>query len=128
MVYVSITGKKDYDPASLCAFSEREGYVSGGETSWLLMSEGARKLGLMSEEVPADASSVTAALEAGKPIICSVAPGDFTTTGHFIVLVGLDDEGRLVVHDPNSAERTEQTWDLQTVLRQCRNIWAFSAA
>lgn len=60
MVYVSITGKKDYDPASLCAFSEREGYVSGGETSWLLMSEGARKLGLMSEEVPADASSVTA--------------------------------------------------------------------
>ena len=104
MVYVSITGKKDYDPASLCAFSEREGYVSGGETSWLLMSEGARKLGLMSEEVPADASSVTAALEAGKPIICSVAPGDFTT------------------------ERTEQTWDLQTVLRQCRNIWTFSAA
>ena len=46
----------------------------------------------------------------------------------YIVLVGLDDEGRLIVHDPNSAERTEQTWDLQTVLRQCRNIWAFSAA
>ncbi len=128
MVYVCLTGKADFDPASLCAFSEREGYVSGGETSWLLMSEGARRLGLASEEVPADAAQVAAALEAGKPVICSVAPGDFTTTGHFIVLAGLNADGRLIVHDPNSAERTAQTWDMQTVLNQCRGIWAFSAA
>ena len=53
-------------------------------------------------------------------------PGDFTTVGHFIVIAGVDSSGKLVVRDPNSAERSMQTWDAQTVLAQCANLWAYS--
>lgn len=124
MAYVFLTGKKDYDPASMCALSEREGYVDSGMTSWGLMNEGVRLLGLTSRELPADAVAVRDALSAGSLVIASVGPGDFTTTGHFIVLAGADDSGRFVIRDPNSAGRSAKAWDAQQVLSQCRNLWA----
>lgn len=126
MVYVYLTGKTDKDPASLCAFSELGGYVDGGLTAWTLMTDGAAQLGLTSEEVSADASRIAAELEAGHPVIASMRPGDFTTTGHFIVLAGIDDAGNLTVRDPNSPDRSAQTWSIDTVLAQCANLWAFS--
>ena len=39
------------------------------------------------------------ALENGEPVICSMRPGDFTTKGHFIVLVGMED-GKIRVQCP----------------------------
>ena len=126
MVYVALTGRDDLDPAAMADFSEREGYVSDGMTAWALMSDGAAELGLTSEELPATATAVREALLAGRPVICSVVPGDFTTTGHFIMLSGLTENGEVIVHDPNSAERSSRPWDLERVLGQCANLWAFS--
>lgn len=128
MVYVALTGKTDLDPAAMAAFSEQGGYVEDGLTAWRLMTEGAAELGLSSREVSADESALTAQLAVGHPVICSVGPGDFTEKGHFIVLAGMAEDGRVVVHDPNSAERSAQTWDASRVLSQCRNLWAFERA
>ena len=36
-------------------------------------------------------------------------PGDFTTSGHFIVIYGHNFLG-FKVYDPNSIERSERTW------------------
>ena len=107
-------------------FSEHGGYTADGMTAWALMSDGAAELGLASDELPASAPAVREALLAGRRVICSVGPGDFTTTGHFIVLAGLTEDGEVVVHDPNSAERSARTWDLERVIGQCLNLWAFS--
>lgn len=127
MVYVALTGSTDRGPAEMAAFSEQGGYVSDGMTTWALMTEGASQLGLSSRELPADEGTVRAELAAGHPVVCSVRPGDFTTTGHFIVLAGLAEDGSVIVRDPNSEERTQRTWDLQRVLDQCANLWSFSA-
>ena len=127
MVYVDLTGKTDHGPAEMAALSERSGYTVDGMTAWAFMAEGAAELGLSSSEVPADADRLRAELEAGDPVIASVRPGDFTTTGHFIVLAGVNKNGELIVHDPNSPERSAQTWDIERVLNQCNNLWAFSA-
>ena len=127
MVYVSLTGRDDLAPSAMADFSEHGGYTTDGMTTWALMTDGAAELGLVSEELPASASAVRDALLAGRPVICSVGPGDFTTTGHFVVLSGLTEDGEVVVHDPNSAERSARPWDLERVLGQCLNLWAFSA-
>ena len=127
MVYVDLTGRTDRGPAEMASFSERGGYVSDGMTAWALMTDGAAELGLSSQELPASAEAVRGELAAGHPVICSVGPGDFTTAGHFIVLAGLADDGTVIVRDPNSAERTARTWDLDRVLGQCLNLWSFSA-
>lgn len=128
MVYVALTGRADLSPADMCAFAEGSGFAQDGMTAWTLMTDGAALLGLSSEELPASEGAVREALSAGRPIICSVRPGDFTTTGHFIVLERIDGDGGLVVHDPNSAERSSEKWDVGRVLGQCANIWAFDAA
>ncbi|WP_241156483.1 MULTISPECIES: C39 family peptidase [unclassified Adlercreutzia] len=127
MVYVALTGKTDRDPAAMCSFSQNGGYVVEGETSWELMTDGARQIGLRSHEVPADATAITAELEAGHPLIASVRPGDFTATGHFIVIAGTDGAGNLTIHDPNSPERSAQSWPVARVIPQCANLWAFEA-
>lgn len=127
MVYVYLTGRTDLDPAAMSRFSDQNGYVMDGMTAWAFMTDGAAQLGLNASEVPADAASVAAELAAGRPIIASVRPGDFTSSGHFIVLAGMDENGRLIVHDPNSASRSAETWDMDRVLGQCAGLWSYAA-
>ena len=128
MVYVALTGRTDFDPATLADFSERNGFVEEGLTAWRFMTDGALRLGLSSHEVPADAARLRAELAAGNPVICSVRPGDFTETGHFLVVAGVADNGELVIHDPNSPANSARTWDIDRVLSQCANLWAFERA
>lgn len=126
MVYVALTGRDDMDPEDMAEFSELNGFVDNGVTSWLLMSQGAALVGLESEEVPGSVEAVESHLMAGEPVICSVHEGDFTTEGHFIMLVGLNADGTVEIRDPNSEDRTDARWDLGRVVSQCNNIWAFS--
>lgn len=125
MVYACLTGSTSYDPAAMGAFSENNGYVESGLTAWRLMTDGAQQLGIHSKEMWTDASSLAAALQNGMPVIASMAPGDFTKEGHFIVLAGLLEDGRVVAHDPNSEPRSSRSWDLSSVASQCVAAWAF---
>ena len=110
-------------PRYTAEFAEKEGYSDRGNGStWTLISEGGEKLGLEVEELPLHESSITRELEAGNPIICVMGAGDFTTTGHFIVLTGYAD-GFVTVNDPNSVQRSEKAWELKTIMEQMRNLW-----
>ena len=66
------------------------------------------------------------ALEAGQLIICIMGPGVFTTTGHYIVLTGVED-GKFQVNDPNSRENSQKLWDYDEFADQIRNLWAIGA-
>ena len=61
-------------------------------------------------------------LEAGNPIICAMGPGDFTTAGHYIVMVGTRD-GKIQVNDPNSILNSEKLWTYEDIEGQIRNLW-----
>ena len=52
-------------------------------------------------------------------------PGDFTDTGHFIVLAGYAD-GAFTVHDPNSIANSQTTWTFERIKGQIKNLWAYS--
>ena len=100
--------------------------VKGNGSAWTLISEGGQKLGLDVIEIPLDRDRVFRNLEVDNPIICVMGPGDFTTTGHFIVLTGVED-GKLRVNDPNSRERSEQLWEYDSIRDQIRNLWVCRA-
>ena len=127
MVAAGLTGDDTITPYAVAQYADREGYyVYGAGTAWSLMSRGASRFGVEGEELPLMKSKMERALEEGRPIICVVGPGDFTTSGHFIVLTGLR-EGKFTVNDPNSAQRSGQLWDYETLEPQIRNLWAFRA-
>lgn len=126
MIQAYFVGRGAKDPAALCQFSEANGFVDSGATSWLFMTEGAARLGLTGRELPASEEVIRAQLRMGHPVVCCVGPGNFTTEGHFIVLCDEQADGTIEVRDPNSEERSHQLWSLERILSQCRNLWAFS--
>ncbi|MDY4670265.1 MAG: C39 family peptidase [Oliverpabstia sp.] len=127
MVYSGLTGDASLNPLEMANFSNANGYyISGQGTSWDLMTEGAQALGLTVENGTVDAEYILANLTENTPMICSMYPGDFTYTGHFIVLTGIDPEGKIMVNDPNSNINSEKHWPMEEILPQIRNIWKYT--
>lgn len=125
MVAIYLTGDTSLDPKKMGDFAAENGYVSWGNgTSWTLFSEGAAELGLDSTELPLDEQRIINNLEVGNPVVCVMGPGDFTTTGHFIILTGLED-GKFTVNDPNRRANSEKLWGYDEIKDQIRNLWAF---
>jgi len=115
-----------FSPDKVIDFALREGYcVPESGTAWVLMSEGAEKLGLSVEELPLVEDVIIERLEQGKPVILIMGPGVFTSSGHYIVLRGYED-GYFLVNDPNSVKRTEKKWKFSEFSDQILNIWAYS--
>ena len=121
-----LTGSRNMNPAEIAVFAENSGYYAPGYgSSWTLISEGSARLGLKATELPLVKKKMTDALEAGHPVILALSAGDFTTTGHYIVLTGYED-GAFTVNDPNSRERSAQIWTYEQLEGQIRNIWEIS--
>ncbi len=118
-----LTGDEAFSPEAVMEFAQKEGYyVPGSGSSWKLISEGGEKLGLDVEELPLHRATMERELEQGWPIICIMGPGDFTTTGHYILLTGVQD-GAFTVNDPNSLENSGKLWTYEAIEGQIRNIW-----
>ena len=118
-----LTGSADMNPGEIAAFAEENGYYAKGYgSSWTLISEGSARLGLKATELPLVKKKMTDALEAGNPVILAMGKGDFTTTGHYIVLTGLEN-GFFRVNDPNSRVNSGKLWSYEQLEGQIRNIW-----
>lgn len=123
MVCIQLLQDASYTPQYVAAFAEENGYaVPGNGSAWSLISEGGKKLGLDVTEIPLDEGRIIRNLEVGNPIICVMGPGDFTTTGHFIVLTEYAD-GYVKVNDPNSPARSQKPWKLTDIMPQMNNLW-----
>lgn len=129
MVALHILGDKNITPLYVADFSEENGYyVDGIGSDWSLMTEGARSLGLYAEEVPLDYNVITKYLKTSRVIICAMGPGDFTETGHFIVLSGIGEHNKIKVNDPNSVSNSKKLWDYDELKCQIRNLWWYKEA
>ena len=118
-----VTGDDAFSPDKMVKFAAENGYYSKGNgSSWTLISEGGVKLGLDVTEIPLVKKRITDNLEVGNPIICAMGKGDFTTSGHYIVLVGMED-GKFRVNDPNSHANSERLWSYEEIEGQIRNLW-----
>lgn len=125
MVISYLNNDPSITPYVVANYAYKNGYyVSGIGSNWSLMSEGSKYFGISGEEVPLVKSTIYNYLESGYPMIASMGPGDFTRSGHFIVLTGVQD-GKIKVNDPNSTVRSNQLWDYDKIESQIKNIWVF---
>lgn len=127
MVVIGLTGRTEWHPAKMAAYAADNGYlVQGVGTDWRLFSTGAEPFGLQVLRLTLNEYEIGGQLLDGHPVICSMKPGDFTYTGHFIVLTGMDEEGNVQVNDPNSRIKSRQTWRLGDIIKQVKSAWAYS--
>ena len=73
-----------------------------------------------------DKNTMIDELNQGHILICSVAEGDFTDGGHFLVICGLDENGNFIIRDPNSPENSNKPWNVDQVINQTRGAWTFT--
>ena len=119
MVVSGLTGQK-ITPDIMADWSYRNGHRAEGQGSyWSLMTNGGSHYGLSVESVSRkDPNSIVKALSEGNPVIVSMGKGNFTRSGHFIVLRGITADGKILVHDSASVDRSNKEWDLSIIMNE----------
>ena len=138
MVVVGLTGDTSITPLTMADFSTSRGWADARYgSSWELMTTGAREFGLNAEIVGTSASSIVENLSQGKVMIVStcykgyktpngVSTGYFTNGGHFIVLTGLTEDGRVKVNDSWSEKKSNETFTPEFIQNEIKGAWAYS--
>ncbi len=127
MAAIYLTGDTSLTPKFVAEYAEKNGYSSPGDgTAWTLFSQGAQGLGLRSREIPLVKAYIDSALENGAVVALILGPGDFTNSGHYILLTGVTPEGYRI-RDPNNPANNKTVWSYQRLENQIRNIWALTA-
>lgn len=126
MVACGLTGDNTITPAVVASYASEAGFLTDtNDTSWELMTVGCQHFGIYGQTLTLNETVMADTLNAGYPIICSMSPGIFTTTGHFIVLTGYED-GYFTVNDPASQIRSETTYTYAEFQDQIKNMWFFT--
>lgn len=81
---------------------EYRGKGSDSGSCWTLFPDSAKDYGIEGIVQTGDWKPVEEALQRGQVVIANARGNTiFTTGGHYIVLVGMTEEGRIIVRDPN---------------------------
>lgn len=125
MALFYLTRDDKLTPDKIAEYSMENGYyVEGTGTAWALMEDVPKLYGISVTKLSAEESNIRAILDNGGVVICSVGRGDFTTSGHYILIYGYDGEG-LLINDPNCVARSNRKWIFSEIRWQIKNIWAY---
>ena len=125
MALFYLTRDDKLTPDKIADYSMENGYyVEGTGTAWALMEDVPKQYGIRVTQLGADENNIKAILDSGGVVICSVGRGEFTTSGHYILIYGYDSEG-LMINDPNCVARSNQRWIFSEIRWQIKNIWAY---
>lgn len=126
----------DTDPAKMAAWAVEHGYWARRSGSYHSIVQGiAQDFGLEAEAFTGRTpDALRRALRSKDMLVALMGKGHFTTGGHFILIRGVTLSGDVLVADPNSPERSLQTWDPQLILDELSSardhgapLWILSA-
>lgn len=124
MVLTNLTGK-EVTPVEMAAKGNGR-YTCSKGTYWSFFGDMAKEYGVNCTQMEPSSANIINNLNDGKTLILSMRKGHFTQSGHFIVVRGMDENGQLIVSDPASEKRSNQTWDVNLVAGESCQIWALS--
>lgn len=125
MVIHYLTGNTEPTPYSLFKWAYDNGYYKGSGLSHEAISALGRLCGVEGKWIGKNGSRIVEALKSGHPVIAHMGPGIFTRQGHYIVLKGVTDDGKILVNDPNSQSRTGKAYPLSTIFSQSKTSSPF---
>lgn len=118
MVVSSLTSET-VNPVEMACWAYENGYwcsrsgsyhslIPGAAKEWGLPVQGCGKT---------EGQRIVDALSQGKLVVAIMLKGHFTSSGHFIVLRGVEN-GKILVADPANYTRSQQAWDLSIILNE----------
>ena len=125
MVIHYLTGNTTPTPYTLFKWAYDNGHYNGNGLDHEAVSAIGRLGGVTGKWIGKNGSKIVEALKSGHPVIAHMGPGIFTKHGHYIVLKGVTDDGKILVNDPNSKSRTGKAYPLSTILSQSKTSSPF---
>lgn len=119
---VSTLREEEVNPAEMAQFCADCGYWAKRQGSYLSIVAGVADsysisyTGISPENY--DRADLIARLSGEEFGIALMRNGHFTSSGHFIVLRGVTDDGKILVADPASLERSLTLWDLDLIMSE----------
>lgn len=127
MVVVGLTGNLNVNPRLIAQYGETHGgYTCNLGSNATLMTTVAEHFGVKEKEIAS--SQVIESLKNGHPVIVSLGPGEFTMTGHLMVLTGVTPDGKIKINDPDSIKFSKETWDFKTINSSAREYYSYTKA
>ena len=119
-ICISTLTNKTVTPPEVCAWSVKTGHRCEGSGSYhSLIPDGAAHWGVPCRGIGQSKKQLVQALQGGKLVIAIMSQGHFTRGGHFIVLRGITSQGKILVADCASYERSQKEWDINIFLNEC---------
>lgn len=119
-ICISTLTNKTVTPPEVCAWSVKTGHRCEGSGSYhSLIPDGATHWGVPCRGIGQSKKQLVQALQDGKLVIAIMSRGHFTHGGHFIVLRGITSQGKILVADCASYERSQKEWDINIFLNEC---------
>lgn len=89
-----------------------------------LLSDGARALNMTVTEIPKNDSRIRHAVsEEGSVVVCMTDSKMFSSA---IVIRGIDEEGKYLINDTMSADRSKKSYTFREIGTHLRKIWKYS--
>jgi len=129
MVVSQLTGKR-YEPPQLAKIAQEGGYSTNDGTTWGYFNKVAKDFSLDTSTV--NPSNTINYLNNGMPVILSgkrdkysFNDSPFTPGGHYVVAVGRDEKGNILINDPRGS-KFSKPYNYNKVIKEARQGWAFS--
>lgn len=119
MVLARLEGDTSIDPGKIAI--DAQNYMTDDGIAWKFFNDEANRYGYTAYDISNDEGAIIDALENG-PLIVSVNKGIFTLFGHILVIDSYQD-GKFVINDPNSMEKSERSWSYDEIKDQIAHIW-----
>ena len=127
MVISYLTDDKNINPKIVADYSEKNGgYSDGRGSTSALMTSVAKHFGLIGKEI--NVFEVRSELESGHPVIVDVGYGEFTLTGHILVLTRVTSDGKIIMNNPDSISDSHKSFYLSEIDNNAQAYYAYSKA
>ncbi|KAF1295852.1 hypothetical protein BAU15_03855 [Enterococcus sp. JM4C] len=127
MILSEVEGRS-VEPTEILDWSHDAYFVDGAGTSWNIFADFASYYGLPFQNLDNSIDAALNYLEQGIPVVVSVSPGEFTDTGHIMILSSCH-EGQIKVYDPNDTPEKnhyKEDYSIDQIASQVINYWVYA--
>lgn len=120
IVYSSLQ-EEVMDPAAMADFAMEYGYCAAPQGSYRsLFVSGAEQLGLKCYYAGEDLGKAMEYLSQDCLIVSLMGPGIFCDGGHFVVIRGVTEDGKLLLADCWNGDNNQKEWDINTIAQNLK--------
>ena len=124
-------GSGESMPTRLANIATKGGFSTSAGTTPEYFTTVGSKLGMNVTEADASADNIRYMLNSGKPVIIqgqSSAKGSpYTSSGHYVVAVGIDKNGNVLINDPRG-KKYSKAYSMDAVTNGSYRAWGFDSS